>query len=156
MSTIQHVPTWARPDVDNFKATGRLQGQDVKHIPIPPEQVDAVELKLTQQIGQLIQADETPFDQAKGEPGKVKVEQMGLSATAHFEGDTKVGSVAMEASGPINTAAYGEFSAASANLVQIVQLDEGNFATVGAHIDRQNPAESYVELKNVPDGMVGF
>jgi len=52
--------------------------------------------------------------------------------------------------------AYAEFSPAAANIVQILDMGGPEKATVAAHIDRQNPGASFLEMKNVPDGMLTF
>lgn len=152
---LDRVPGYARAEVDSFQSTGHLAGDNVVKRPIPADQVKEVESQLTSQLQQLIAADETPLDQARNEPGTVRISEMGLDATAWFIGDTATGAVALEAGGAMTTAAYAEFSPAAANLVQVLEMG-GEHATVAAHIDRQNPAASYLEMKNVPDGMLPF
>lgn len=157
MSVIQNLPAYARPEADTFRATGHLAGDNVKRQNIPASAVAEAEAQLTQQLDQLIQLDESEMDLAKNELGKVKIDQMGMTATAFFEGDTRTGELAMEAqAGAMDTAAFAEFSAQSANIVQVLDLGGGEYATVGAHFDRQTPANSYIEMKNVPDGFNVF
>lgn len=153
---LERLPQWARPEVDAFQSTGHLSGDNVVKRPIPASQVKEVESQLTSQLSQLISADETPLDAARNEPGTVKVSQMGLDATAWFVGDTATGAVALEAGGLMTTAAYAEFSPAAANIVQVLDMGGPEKATVAAHIDRQNPDASFLEMKNVPDGMLPF
>lgn len=153
---IDRLPAWARPDVDSFQSTGHLSGEGVVKRPIPPAMQKEVESQLTSQLQQVIAADETPLDKAPNEPGTVKISEFGMEATAWFLGDTASGAVALEAGGPMTTAAYAEFSPASANIVQILDLGGDQMAAVAAHFDRQNPEASFLELKNVPDGMLSF
>lgn len=151
MSCINHVPSYARAQSTSFMNTGKLEGEGVQRMPIPKDQVAAVEKELTQQLDQLIAMDNVEgFDQ-NPEAGVVKMSQMGMEATAHFTGNTSEGCVALEATGPMNTAALGQFDAGNANVVQVLDLGNGEYATVGAHIDRAG-GESYIELHNVPDG----
>lgn len=152
MNCIQHIPAWARPEVTAFRNTGHLDGEDVMHQPIPASQVDQVESQLTEQIDQLIAADESPMDQAQGEIGKVVIKEFGLEATANFCGNTAEGCVSLEATGMMDTVAYGEFSNDAADIVQLLDNGDGTYAAVGAHIDRQAPGNSYIEAKNLPEG----
>jgi hypothetical protein len=156
MSTIQNLPAWARTEAEAFRATGHLSGDKVERKPIPAEAAGEAERQLTEQLDQLIKSDESAIDLAKNQPGKVQIDQMGMQATVHFEGDLKAGEVSLEAHGPMETAAFAEFSEQAANLVQVLDLGEGNYATVGAHFDRQTPANSFIELKNVPEGFNVF
>ena len=151
MSVINNLPTWARTEAQGFKDTGHLSGDNVKRQPIPAGMQADAEAQLTGQLDQLIKSDESPLDEAKGQPGVVKVNQMGLDATATFAGDLQNGAISLEASGPITTAAYGEFNAQATSIVQVLEMGEGNYATVAARFDKQNPEASYVELKNVPE-----
>ncbi len=154
---IAQIPEYARPAVDAFQATGHLEGDNVIRQPIPPEKVPEVESQLTTQMQQMMAADETPADLAPNQPGVVKISEMGLmEATAWFLGDTRQGAVALDASGLLTTAAYAEFSQTAANLVQVVDTGNEKKATVAAHIDRQNTAASYLELKDVPEGLLSF
>jgi hypothetical protein len=150
MSVINHLPNWARPQAEAFKASGSLPGEGVKRQAIPPEALGQVEQQLTGELDQLIQADESPLDQAQGSVGLVKMNQMGMKATANFTGDTREGELAVEVAGPMVTAAYAEFSAQTATIVQVMDMG-GQYATVGAHLDRQDPSKSYVETQNLPD-----
>lgn len=156
MSTIQNLPAWARTETDAFRATGHLAGDNVKHQAIPASAVAEAEKQLTEQLDQLVKMDESEIDLAKNQLGKVQIDQMGMQATAYFEGDMKTGEVALEAHGPIETAAFAEFSPQAANVVQVLDLGNGEYATVGAHFDRATPANSFIEMKNVPDGFNVF
>ncbi len=150
MNCITNLPSYAQSQAQAFKNTGKLEGDDVKHIPIPAEQVDQVELQLTQELAALIAADNTEMDQ-NPEVGKVTISQMGMTANASFEGDTEVGCMAMDVTGPMNTAAHAEFTDNAAQIVQVLDLGGGEYASVGAHLDRAG-GESYIEAHNVPDG----
>ncbi|MBM3462112.1 MAG: hypothetical protein FJX76_08440 [Armatimonadetes bacterium] len=151
MSTIQYLPAYARPEAEAFKTTGHLSGDNVDRKPIPAGAVREAERQLTEQLDQLIQIDESPLDLARNEPGKVQIEEMGMQATAHFEGDLQNGEMTLEAHGPMETAAYANFTADAANIVQVLDLGNGEYATIGAHFDRKTPGNSFIELKNVPD-----
>lgn len=154
---IAHLPEYARPAIDSFQATGHLEGDNVLRQPIPIEKVPEVEAQLTGQLVQLIAADETSADLAPNQPGVVKISEMGLAeASAWFIGDTREGAVALDATGLLTTAAYAEFSPTAATLVQVMDMGGEKKGTVAAHIDRQNPASSYLELKDVPEGMLPF
>lgn len=150
MSMINHLPNWARPQAEAFKASGHLPGENVKRQAIPPEAMGQVEQQMTAQLDQLIQADESPLDQALGTKGLVKVNEMGLEATANFTGNTREGELALEAGGAMSTAAYAEFSEQAATIVQVMDMG-GQYATVGAHLDRKDPSKSYIEMQNMPD-----
>lgn len=143
MSVINSLPTWARTEAEAFRSTGHLSGDNVKQQPIPAEMQAQAEGQLTEQLDQLIKTDESALDQAKGQPGVVKVDQFGMTATANFEGTVKNGSVSLEAQvGPMATAAYLEADDQGTKIVQVLEMGEGNFGTVGAFFDRQNPGNS--------------
>ena len=151
MSVISKLPTWARTEAENFRSTGHLSGDKGVKQPIPAGMQDEVQSQLTGQLDQLIQTDESPLDEAKGQLGTVKVDQFGMKATAHFEGTTQNGSIVLEAEvGPMNTAAYCEGNENSTQIVQVLDMGDNNYGTVGAFFDKQNPANSYIEMKNVP------
>lgn len=153
MSTIQNVPSWARPDIDAFRANGHLPGEGVKRQAISAvQQASEVERQVTTQIDQLIAADESEIDLAKDQPGKVQIDQMGLQIKADFEGNSQVGEMSLESHGPIESAALGTFTEAAADLVQVLKSEDGKNGVVAVHIDRNNPANSFIETRDVPDG----
>lgn len=153
MSVINSLPTWAKADAQAFRETGHLPGEGVKKQPVPPGVQDQVEGQFTQQMDALVKCDESQFDQAKGQPGFVKTDALGMEATTHFEGDlTKNGSATMEADlGPMKTAAYVEVDEKAMTVVQVLEFSEGNVGTFAARFDKNDPNASYFEVKNVPD-----
>jgi len=153
MSVINSLPTWARAEAQAFRDTGHLSGDNVKKQPVPPGVQDQVEGQFTQQMDALVKCDETQLDQAKGQPGFVKTDALGMEATAHFEGDlTKNGSATIEADlGPMKTAAFIQVDEQATTLVQVLDFGQDNVGTFAARFDKQNPTESYFEVKNVPD-----
>ena len=153
MSTIQHLPTWARTQAEDFRSHGKLSGAGVQQQQVPAEAVQQMESQLFSQIDQLISLDGTPLDLAPEVPGKVGFKEGGMDVTTHFEGDTKVGNFALESQGEMVTAAFGECSAEKAILIQTMEFSPGQYGTIAAFIDRAEPAKSYVQMKDIPPGM---
>jgi len=153
MSTIAHLPSWARTPAEDFRVQGKLSGPGVQHQQVPAEAVEQMEGQLFSQIDQLISLDGTPLDLAPEVPGKVGFKEGGLDVTTHFEGDTKVGNFALESQGDMVTAAFGECSQEKAILVQTMEFAPGQYGTIAAFIDRVEPSKSYVQMKDVPAGM---
>lgn len=151
MSCINHVPAYAKAQATSFMNTGSIKGEGVQTIPVPQDQVAQVEEQLTSQLDQLIAMDNVNGIDTNPEVGVVSINQQGVNATAHFQGNTDEGCVSLEATGMMDTAALGQFSAESANVVQVLDLGNGEYATVGAHIDRAG-GKSYIQMHNVPDG----
>lgn len=151
MSVISNLPNWASNQAESFRSNGKLSGAGVNRQSIPPEALGQVEQQLVGEMDKLIQADDSPLDQFPNQKGLVKIDMGGLVATVNYTGDTKIGEMAMDASGAMTTAAYAEFTAEKATIVQVMDMG-GQFATIGAHLDRKEPAKSYIETHNMPDG----
>jgi hypothetical protein len=148
---LQNYNPILKPHVESFKASGTLAGEGNRQT-IPAEAVPQVKAQLTQQMDQVILADNTTEDQ-NPELGKVtqKQEDFGLSVSAEFEGNTSKGRVALDVEAPgIASSAYAEFTETGALVIQSIS-NGGEPGFVGVHLD-YNGGESYAETLNVPDG----
>jgi hypothetical protein len=148
---IQSYNPILRSQVESFKSTGHLSGEGQRQ-DIPNEAVPKVKAQLTEQMDQVIFADNTQVDQDP-EVGKVlqDIPDWGMRVKAEFEGNTSVGQIALDANVTgMETSAYAEFTSSGALIIQsISQGGEPGF--VGVHLDYAG-GQSYMETLNVPDG----
>lgn len=156
MSTIRNIPTWAQSPAEEFRTQGRLSGPNVNRQSIPTEALDEFQSQLFGQIDQIIAMDESPMDLARPEPNKVRIEEPGIQITAHYTGNRDLGEIALESQGELNSGAFGEFTAEKATLVQTMKVAEGQYGTIAAFVDRSEPARSFIETRDLPEGFNFF
>jgi hypothetical protein len=144
------------PHIQAFKAHGSLAGATAERQEIPAEALPEVKAQLTQQMDQVIMADNTPAD-SNPELGKVSQQQpdFGLDVQAEFTGNTSIGEVALDINAPgIESSAYAEFTSDGATIIQSIS-NGGEPGFLGVNLDYSG-GTSYIETLNVPDGFTIF
>ena len=145
MSVIAKVPTWAQPYVTSFRETGELPGESQRQ-PIPEDSLDEATRELTRGFQELVQLDNSEADQNPA-VGELKIEIDGggwmpdMKMEASFEGTPENGAMVIEQD---LTAIYTEFSPEGVDMVGVIGLDGQPMGAQAAHIDRQNPGQSYL------------
>lgn len=158
------VPSWAQADVSSIRAN-RTLGPGAQRQPLGPEQAAQMDQMISVGMDQLVAIDEKPgLDLAMGQPGVVRqpLPEMpnmpGMPVidppTTRFEGDKQNGSSVSEMDNPmLPMCTVTDYSADSVST--IVCLGGMMPGQQLVHIDRKNPANSFVEVKGEVWNMMG-
>jgi len=147
---IQNYNPILKPHVEAFKKNGTL-GDGAQKQDVPRTEIPEMKAQLTQQMDQVIFADNTEHDQ-NPEVGKVRQHDpyLGVEVHAEFEGNTSIGTIALDAQvAGVDSSVYAEFTESGALIIQSAS-NGGELGFVGVHLDYAG-GESYVETLNLPD-----
>ena len=150
---LEKLPPFAQAAARQFRDHGKLEGAGVQRSIIPENRREELESQIFGQVEEFLQADESPQDTFKNQPGKVGVDLGDVKFTVQYEGNTEKGQMSLETSGELVSGAYAEFSEDRAILVQTAKQGEQGEGVMATYFDRKDPSKSYIEAFNLVGGM---